>query len=250
MHPTDGLWREFLDRESDPLVQRKLASHLDGCAICQEKAATVERQRALVAGLLDQLDGDVPTRSMAAVLGRPRHGAVRRQLAAAAVVALCMVAAAAGATIRTGVWQQVGDWLLGPRPWLQDTPRDTSSVILSDQAPASAISFDPGGEADIVFAERQEEGEIDVVFDAGAKVSITASAPVAYLAGNGRVTVSNRQAAASYLILLPRTLRRVRIRVGDRLIFLKQGAAVFTSARADSAGKYVVPFSHLPKRTP
>lgn len=250
MHPTDALWREFLDRESDPPTQRRLETHLDGCPICQEKAATVERERAFVAGLLDQLNGEVPSRSVAHVLGRPGHGAVRRQLTAAAVVALCVVAAAAGATIRTGVWQEVGDWLLGPRPWLQATPRDTSPVTMSDQAPASALSFDPGGDAEIVFAERQEQGEIDVVLDVGAKVSITASAPVAYLAGSRRVTVANRQSAASYLILLPRTLRRVRIRVGDQLIFLKQGTSVFTSVRPDSRGRYIVPFSHLPKSTP
>ena len=240
MHPTDGMWQEVLDGESDPPVQRDLQNHLAACVDCQVKVSVLERQRSLVTGLLDRLDGEVPLRTLAAVLGRARPRVSRGMLAAAAII-ICMVTAA-GATVRTGLFHRATDWLLGPRPWLEASP----AAPVPHQADAAAqggIAFEPAGDVEVVFADAQPSGTIEVTLSPDSKVSITASAPVGYTVRKGRVAVVNQGGTASYRIVLPRSVPIASIRIANRLVFSKHGSTLTTETRADSAGAYLIPFS-------
>ena len=244
MHPTEGMWQEFLDGESDPPVQRELAIHSDTCADCQRTVAALGRRRVLTAQLLDRLDGQVPARSLADVLSLPRSQPrpSRPSLLVAAMIALCVVTAA-GATVRTGFIHRAMNWLLGPAPQVESQypPAPPSSP---ERASSTGIAFVPAGTVEIAFEELPRRGEVEIALREATEVSIIASAPSHYSVREGRVLVANRGVTASYRITLPQNVPLASIRVGDRVVFSKAGDAVNTQARKTGPGSYLLSFSN------
>ncbi|MEA2712984.1 MAG: hypothetical protein QOK27_945 [Gemmatimonadales bacterium] len=242
MHPTEGMWQEFLDGESDPPVQRQLASHSDTCADCRRTVAALGRRRAFTVELLDRLDGQVPARSLADVLGRPRSQPrpSRPSLLVAAMIALCVVTAA-GATVRTGLIHRAMNWLLGPAPQIESQypPAPPPSP---ERASSTGIAFVPAGTVEIAFEEWPRRGEIEIALREATEVSIVASAPSAYSVREGRVLVANRSVTAGYRITLPQNLPLVSIRVGQRVVFSKRGDALSTQAKKTGPGSYLLSF--------
>lgn len=238
MHPTDGMWREVLDSESDPPVLRELESHLATCPDCQATVNALDNQRFMVADLLDRLEVQVPLRTEAEVLGRSRSRGSRGLLAAAAII-ICLVTAA-GATVRPDIFHRVADWVLGPRRWLETAP--TAPPAQADASTQSGIAFEPSGHVEVAFDEWQQAGEIVIVLDTDSKVSITASKPVGYSVRKGRVTVANHGARADYRLRVPRGTALTSVSVAGRVVFFKHGSTVVTDGSSDSAGTYLVPF--------
>lgn len=247
MHPIEGVWREFLDREADPALRVELEAHLRDCKECQATVATLRRQRDDVAGLLQQLGGPAPARSATEVLHGVSQRSSRRRMLIAATVTLCL-ATAAGATVRAGLLGRVNDFL-----HTRHSP--TSTIAPAAQADAgvptsSGVELVPPGRLEVVFDEWQGRGEIVIVMSAEPKFSISASAPQGYSVRRGKVTVANRGGTASYRITLPLSLMDASIRVAEREVFSKKGTTIHTQARAEGAGSYVLPFSPPKKDLP
>ena len=240
MHPIEGVWREVLDREADPVLLVELEAHLRDCEECQATVATLRRQRNHVAGLLEQLGGPAPARSATEVLHRASRKSARRRMLAAATIALCL-ATAAGATVRAGLLGRVNDFL--------HTRRSPTSTIAPAAQPgagvptSSGVEFDPPGRLEVVFDEWQGKGEIVIVLSSEPRFSISASSPLDYSVRRGKVTVANRGGSASYRITLPLSLTDASIRVADREVFSRRGTTVHTVAKGDGAVTYVLPFS-------
>jgi hypothetical protein len=243
MHPSEGMWQEFLDGESDPPVQRELAIHTQVCAECQRIVAALGRRRVLVAELLDRLDGAVPARRVAEVLTRqrPRQRTSRQSLIAAAVVALCVVTAA-GATVRSGIVHRAMNWLLGPAPQVE-SHYPPAPPVTPEHASSTGVAFVPAGRAEIAFEQWPRKGEIEIALRQVTEVSVTASVPSAYSVRQGRVVVANRGVTASYRIILPQNVPVASIRVEDRVVFSKRGNAVSTQARKTGPDSYLLSFS-------
>jgi hypothetical protein len=241
MHPTEGMWQEFLDQESDPAVRRELELHLGVCTVCREATVTLEQRRFMMAELLDQIDAGVPTRTLSDVLSRGRPRRSWRSLIAAAVIAMCVVTAA-GATIRAGLFQRAVDWLMGPRPWIE-SPAPAPAPPAPESASSTGIAFEPSGPVEIAFEEWPQSGEIEILLRDTSNASVVASAPSGYSVRKGRVVVANRGGTASYRITLPRNLPLASVRVGDRVVFAKRGPDITTQATATAPGTYVLAFS-------
>ncbi len=240
MHPTEGVWREVLDREADPARLVELEAHLRDCKECQATVATLRGQRESVAGLLEQLGGPAPARSATEVLQRVSRRRSHRRMLAAATIALCL-ATAAGATMRAGLLGRVSDFL-------HTRPSPTSTIAPAAQAgpgvpTSSGVEFDPPGRLEVAFDEWQGKGEIVIVLSSGPSFSITASSPLDYSVRRGRVTVANRGSGASYRITLPLSLTEASIRVAGREVFSRRGTTIHTQARADGKGSYLLPIS-------
>ena len=60
MHPTDGALLAMLDEWMDPLEQRDLERHVDGCERCRQQMSGLGRQRLVVGALLNELEVPVP----------------------------------------------------------------------------------------------------------------------------------------------------------------------------------------------
>jgi anti-sigma factor RsiW len=244
MHPTEGMWQEFLDGESDPPIQRELAIHSDVCAACQRTVAALGRRRVFAADLLGRLDGEVPARSVAEVLSRPpsQPRTSRQSLLVAATIALCVVTAA-GATVRTGLVHRAMNWLLGPAPQVESQYPPAPPAI-PERASSTSIAFVPAGAVEIAFEQWPRRGEIEIAVREATELSIIASAPSAYSVREGRVLVANRGVTASYRITLPRSVPLASIRVGDRVVFSKRAGSLSTQARKTGPDSYVLSFSN------
>ncbi|MEA2723742.1 MAG: hypothetical protein QOH59_1513 [Gemmatimonadales bacterium] len=247
MHPTEGAWRELLDREADPELQAGLDSHLSYCAECQTTLATLREQRDSISGLLEQLGSPAPARTAAETLHRAARKSSHRRMLAAATIALCL-ATAAGATMRAGLLDQVRDFL---RPDPSPTTTIAPAAQASTGAPTSSgVAFDAPARLEVAFQEWQGEGEIVITLSTEPKFSISASSPSDYSVRRGKVTIANRGGRASYLITLPLSLTDASIRVADREVFSRRGTTIRTHARADSAGSYHLPLSLAPRSLP
>ncbi|HEV8177088.1 MAG TPA: hypothetical protein VGP44_05310 [Gemmatimonadales bacterium] len=245
MHPTEGAWREVLDREVEPPLMSDFDSHLRHCAECRRTVATLRDQRESVAGLLEQLGGPAPARSASETLQRAARRGSHRRMLAAATIALCL-ATAAGATVRSGLLDRVSEFL-------HPDPSPTSTIAPAAQASSGAptssgVAFTPPSRLEVAFEEWQGEGEIVIVLSPEQKFSISASAPSDYSVRHGKVTVANREGRASYRITLPFSLTDASIRVADREVFSRRGTTIRTQARAEGGSSYHLPLS-LPKRS-
>ncbi|MEO8089537.1 MAG: hypothetical protein ABI703_04500 [Gemmatimonadales bacterium] len=247
MHPTEGAWREVLDREVEPAHLSDFDSHLSRCAECQATVATLRDQRENVAGLLEQLGGPAPSRYAAEALRRAARRSSHRRMLTAATIALCL-ATAAGATVRSGLLDRVSEFL-------HPDPSPTSTIAPAAQAgsgapTSSGLAFEAPGRLEVVFQEWQGEGEIVIVLSPERKFSISASAPSDYSVRHGRVTVANQGGHASYRITLPLSLTDASIRVADREVFSRRDTAIRTQARAAGGSIYHLPLSPPNRRSP
>lgn len=239
MHPDDATWRALLDGELAPSPARaELERHLAGCAICRRSAGALRSSRDEVTARLDLLASRPPLRSAEAIRQRARPRRLRRLLAAASI--LLALATAAGATIHSGVLHR----LLGGSAGAERAATPPSQVVPSAQAASpTGIALSPHGALEVRFDGRQKEGTIRIVVADRPTVSIVASASVPYTVERARVTVSNRDASASYTITLPRTLSRVIVSVGQETVFSRKGGSIVTASTADTRGEYVIPLA-------
>jgi hypothetical protein len=241
MHPTEGMWQEFLDGESEAPVQLVLTIHKQDCSDCQRIVAALDRGRARTAELLDRLEAGVPVRSVADILHRPRARSARQSLLVAAIVALCVVTAA-GATVRTGLVQRAMHWLVGTAPPADSHPLPRAPA-LSAPTSSTGVAFVPAGTVEIAFEQWPRRGEVEIALRNVSEVSVTASVPSAYSVRAGRVVVANRGVAASYRIILPQSVPAASIRIGDRVVFSMHGGSLSTRARKTGPDSYVLSFN-------
>ena len=91
----------------------------------------------------------------------------------------------------------------------------------------------------IVFARTQAAGDLRITLTDGTRVVVRAAQGAAsYASGAGRLTIDNRALSASYEIGIPRSAPRVEVRVGDRRLFLKEGAALPVTPAPEADGVY------------
>jgi hypothetical protein len=167
------------------------------------------------------------------VIARGGGGAQwQRRGALAAGVALLVVAAAAAAFPHSPVRQWLG------HAWGTGRERAPARAPASEAGPSrqTGVALVPESSIEIVFRERQAAGTIRIALDDGAQAAVRTvgvDTTVAYTVAPGRVIVDNADALASYEIVIPRAVTRARVRVGDRVVFAKDGAAVSGGALID-----------------
>jgi putative zinc finger protein len=239
MHPTEGMWQEFMDQEAPASERQELELHLSGCPECCTITIELGHQRARVSQLLNHLDAPVPSRDYVDVISSRRRGTPRSLLWAAGI-ALC-VATAASATIHWGVWQQAREWLLGGKPYAS-APAAVQQPTAVGSVSQSGISLEPRQRIDVLFDEAPAGGEIEIILRDDSGFSIIASEPVHYSVRPGSVSVANSGVAANYRIALPANLPQASVRVAGRLVCAKHGAALVGEARQTGPRSYVISF--------
>ncbi len=108
------------------------------------------------------------------------------------------------------------------------------------------ISVIPTGEFELHFETSQSTGVIRIALTDGAELAVRAfgDSPGYDLAPEG-VRVENVGSTADYEVLVPRSARRVTIRVEETVVFTKQDASIVTLAvEAERAG-YLLDFAEL-----
>lgn len=217
-------------------AQRGLA-HLAECDACSRRLATAREQDQEIGALLSLLDHPVPQLGSADVMRRARRR-WRHAHAAAAGIALLVLAGAAsavpGSPLRT--------WLAG----LLGKPPETSAPPAPEQLVEAGVSVVPRGEFELVFDALQEVGVIRIGLTDGPELAVRSvgGAP-GYSVEPDQVRIDNAGSTADYEILLPRSARHVRIRIGDSVVFTMRDGSITTAAAPDAAGNYVLEFAAL-----
>jgi hypothetical protein len=225
---------------------RARGAHLAECPACARRVEAARQQDRAIGELLSSLDHPVPRVAAEDVVRRAGRGWRHRYAVAASIVLL----AAAGAAVAAVPGSPVRAWLAGllegpPRAPVEEPPE----APLPQGQPAgiaAGISLVPTERFELVFASGQESGVLRITLSDEAELAVRASGtPPAYSVGPEQVRVENAGATADYEILIPRSASSVRIRVGDTVVFTKQGAAVTAAAAPDAEGRYFLEFAHL-----
>lgn len=221
--------------------------HLQECAACAERANQLEKERAAVAALLHELSasGAPATRRDAALTAMVRAQERRARsrlrhpaLVAAAAVFLFLLGVGAGtATARgfiAGGIEHIAA-LLQRNPVqgessasanasgsLAEAPLEVTTSANADDPPAGrgGVSFTPSSDELLIrFRSMQREGLVTLWIRNARQVRAErddGGDPAIFLPGPQALEVANeRGSAASYSIVVPSHLRRVRIQVGN-----------------------------------
>jgi len=185
--------------------------------------------------LLISIDHPVPAVDVNAVImrARARSGWRSALLAAAAVL---VVATAATATVRSSLAHLL-ERMHTARSTAQSTR--TSGTAVNGAAASRGIAFVPGVQVDVEFRAVQPSGELQVRWADASSVLLTqtgAEGDAHYALTPTGVIVDNAGSAASYSLVLPRTVQRARVRIAGREVLAKSGETISCSGARDEKG--------------
>ena len=240
-HPGDAELQSLADGELAAADERRLRRHLDGCAACAARHRGLQLAGRQVGEWLGLLDHPAPAVDAETVVRRAGRlpGPARPGLLAAAVATLLLAAVAAAAVIPGSPLRRFVASVLDERSPAEAPPRPEPP---SRPPPASGVAFIPEPDLEVVFLRSQPEGAIRISLAETPEVRVrVVGGSAAYELDPARLVVDNGGAAGTYELRLPRDLLRVRVRVGDRVVFEKRGAAI-TGEFLERREAYVVPF--------
>ncbi len=204
-------------------VGAEVLAHLATCEACRIRQQRLATEDADVGVLLSALDHPVPAHSAREVItSQPNH--LRRRAVLVAEITLFVAAAVAAMTVPVSPLHR---WMIR-----QAQPRVASSgAAVPEASPSQATSSAPVGIAlpapaslRVEFRQAQQTGTLEVHLVAGDQVTVRSrGGSVAYTVNEGRVLVDNRVPANEYIVEIPATLGRVRVVVGTRVLFQKDG---------------------------
>jgi hypothetical protein len=246
---------------SDEQVQRLLAGelpipeadrareHVMQCVDCRSDLDTARRDDAELSALLGHLDHAPPRVTARALItrARPRHAAwVNR---AAAVLLIVTVGGVAWAAPHARLGTLVGRVLESIRGG-DRTPAPPPAAPV--QAPnVAGIAITPGRTLLVLFTSAQTEGAARVTLtNNGTDVVVRAPAgAAAFTSTDERLVIDNTGSTATFDIEIPRTARRVEIRIAGGRAFVKDGAVITAPSTPQGESVYLVPLSG-PNATP
>ena len=245
-HPPDDV---LLHAVHDPTwASADLCAHLDACGTCRARQQQLRIDDGFVGGLLDVLDHPVPALSAREIIARPPRYLRRRALLVAEIT-IFAVAAAAAMTIPASPLHR---WLVREKP-----PAAVAIAPASPEAPTQAGEPAPVGIAlpvpaslSVEFRQAQHAGTLEVhLVDSGQVTVRSRGGVVGFTVDEGRVVVDNRVPAEEYIVEVPVSLRRVRITVGTRLLFEKDGDRIGPVAPFATA-RYRIPLTDTARSKP
>lgn len=246
MHPSDPELQSLADGQLGDADRRRLRLHVEECGPCAARLRNLESRDRRIAEWLAWLDHPVPRLDAESLMARVRRRSRRSGLLAAGLAALFAATAAAavvvpGSPVQRLVERVIGEWRGG------DPPQPSGARSPAPEPPAlrrSGVSFVPRPELEIAFRGSQPEGAIRISLVETSEVRVREiGGASAYSLDPAELVIDNRSARGSYEILLPRSLRRARVRIGERVVFEKDGARISSAGSLDAAGTYVVPFA-------
>lgn len=237
MHLTEPQLESLTDGEIARVSGESAHHHLTTCAECAEGLARRKAWHREVGDLLLTVDDAPPVVSPDLLIARarrgrrPRWGAIAAGIAAVGVAMVAAAAAVPNSPLRAYLAH------LGARH------RVAPALHQSSEPGVTSVGFAPARVVNVVFERPQQSGEIGITLaDAPlVRVAHRYGSPSYTLTPDG-VVIGNAESRASYEVTLPRSAPVVRIRVGDRVVFARDGDAIVTAASPDSQGRYVIPF--------
>ncbi len=239
MHPDQEQLQRYLHHELPASRADLIRTHLRTCAECRAQVAAAEGQEAEVNSLFEQLDhATTPITALEIALAARNSGLQRYRRAAAVLLALGL-ASAAYAIPGSPVPAWVRSILASSR---DSAPQPQTTVPqLEPQDNQAGIDVEPGRYLVIDFDSPQTQGNAMVsLTDSGSVMIRSENSAAGFTSGPDRVVVANRGGSADFRIQIPRNAPHVEVRVGNRRIFLMQGATITADGPADAGGVYAL----------
>ena len=233
-HPDEEQVQRFLHKESTP-HPGELLRHIEICDECRERVAGAQREEDAVLALLAQADRVPPSIELAAVVARARRRrAMWTRWAASGLLAVGLAGAAdaaAGFPVLSWVSALTARWSRAPGPEVAPL-----APVAAEPA-VGGVAVVPGSSFVVLFRSAQSAGEVRVTVTEGSDLVVRApSGAATFTSDPDRVVIDNRGSTADFDIAIPRGTTRVEIRIGDRRVFLKDGARIITVA--PDSGRY------------
>jgi anti-sigma factor RsiW len=248
VHLTDETTERLVAGDLSDRDERDARRHLAACASCAERMRALEHVDRAIERTLRSLDHTPPLVGPRAIVERAGSAPRRRAGLVAAGAAAAVFATAALAMPGS----PIASWWRGSAEASSDAPGAPPAVVAPGvvtpaPAPVSGIRLVPDIAFELAFESPQASGAIRVSLLAQDEVSVHADGVVEYAVLPAGVLIRNRGARASYEVRVPETLPRLRVRVGQRLVFAKERDEITTIATRDDLGVYVVPLAPEPR---
>jgi len=247
MHLDEERLQRLLDRELSAPEDRAAREHLSSCASCRQSLAEAGREQSEVQDLLGTLDVPIPAVSLEAVAPESiPHGIVWRRWAAGLLVALGLAGAAYAApgSPLPALVRAALEWAGGSETRKTPTPApNMPPPSQPDPLPAfdSGIAVAPGEAMVVEFTSNQTEGEARVSLGDVKTLQIRCPAGAATFTSQiDRLVIDNAFSKASFEIRIPAGAPRVEIRVGSRVLLLKEGPDVTLGGVPAGPGPYLL----------
>ncbi|GAC1648229.1 MAG: hypothetical protein NVS4B3_03450 [Gemmatimonadaceae bacterium] len=211
------------DRELPSPIEASIRSHLSLCAGCGTRLRTIEQRDREMGVLLKVLDGGDPSSFLstgvaeALVVRGAARRVRRRPLLAAGFAALVVAGAAAAAVPGSPIVALIARVRSRAGGGLHER---AVQAPLSPARQARGIAFIPGREPVLVFRSMQSAGSIRVTHGEAPELRLTPNGPTGGFGLHGdTLIIENAGATSTYELVLPRTIDRITIRVGDRTMY-------------------------------
>ena len=247
MHVDEERLQRLLHEELHAPDAAAIREHLVTCAECRARVEEARRDEDEVLTLLRDLDQPAVVVTAGDVTARARTHDARwlraPWLRAAATIVLSaglvgVAFAAPGSPLPrwfANLLVRVELQKSGERP-----PRERVRPQLAGSV--AGISIEPGRELVVLFAESPARGEVVVSLFDGVEVEVrTAEGGARFTAGEERLVIDNRASSASFKVRIPRSARRVEMRLGSTRLLLKIGDRITAVVAPDSQGTYTIP---------
>jgi hypothetical protein len=217
-------------------LEGEVSKHLAECVQCRRLVDEAGREENRIVDLFRRLDHSPPRVEAEELAGRGRWATIWGRRAAGIVLALGAAGAAyaaPGSPLPAWV-DRVAQRIVGA-----PAPSSESPPVTPTPPAVAGIAVTPGERFTIGFALPQARGVATVWLTDGHDIVVSArNGRATFTSGVDGLTVDNRESAADYEIELPRSARRIEIRVGSRRLLLKEEGRIVAPTPADSLGRY------------
>jgi hypothetical protein len=245
MHLDQEHIERLLHGELPAAARQGMREHLAGCDRCRERLDSARRDEAEIFALFRQVDHPPPTVSAEAVADRARSAGLVWGRWAAGIL---MVVGLAGAAY-AAPGSPLRDWVRSAAAWIGVSEPSRREPMLTEPPAArvAGISAQPGPEFVIDFKAPEPGGEAHVSLTTGTEVTVRAPVGAAsFTSAAARLVIDNSSSGATYEIEIPRTARRVEIRVAGKRLFLKEGLRVVSRSPIEARSRYSILLSLSP----
>jgi anti-sigma factor RsiW len=237
MHLDAERTQRLLHGELTAPDRASVRDHLAGCPDCRALLEAAGAEEDDVLALLGRLDHAPPSIDAAAVVARARGRREEVSRWAAGVVAALALAGAAYAAPGSPLAGWVRD-LVGGKGGAE-SPAQSGGRSPAPESDAAGIAVAPGSRLVIQFAS-VAGGTARVSMTAESLVVVRALAGTATFASEVDRLVIEHPSPVEFEIHIPGSAPRIEIRVGERRVFLKDGARVLAERDADAPGVYTL----------
>lgn len=239
MHVDEEQLQRLVDEELASPADESVREHVVHCESCRDRVARARIEQEEVFALLGSLDHPRERADHAAVIARGRARNSKWMGKAAGFLLAAAVAGAAyaapGSPLPSLVAGIFGSGSDAPgAPVVQRGAPETPMV--------SGVTVATGNRMVIAFTATQAAGELRVTLSDDAEIEVRATgAGASFTSGDDALTIDNANSRADFAVAIPRNARMVEIRIGERRVFLKNGARIVTDYGVTYPDTYLIP---------